>query len=281
MSVIGTETGAEPVVANPPTPNYMHAGNAAARDLFNQRSVEQDAPLVAAHLRPGMRLVDFGCGAGSLTCGFASLLAPGDVLGIDSSEDAIVHARALAEQAGLANARFAVADINELNLPPAGFDVAHFGNVLRYLREPERAVQLAFGSLESGGLVAASEGYLAGNWAGGPHAEATMLVMRVLRDENKAQGGDPLIGGRLRALFRQAGFTRIASKPGYSAALSDAGALGAALRASWSANLRPLLMRHGIAAARCDQLVEQISIWAESEDSVAAIAQCAVVGWKP
>src|SRR5690242_5360734 len=79
--------------------NYVHAGNAAAR----QRTVERDAPLLAPHLRPGMRLVDFDCGAGSPICGFARLIAPGEVLGIDTSADAIDHARALAGRVGLTN----------------------------------------------------------------------------------------------------------------------------------------------------------------------------------
>ena len=130
--------------------HYVHADNAAARDLFNQRTVEQDAPHVAPYLRPGISLVDLGCGAGSLTCGLASLIAPGEVLGFDISEDAIAGARGLAEQAGLANVRFSVADISQLDLPPDSLDVAHFSNVLRYMREPERAVQLAFRTLKSG-----------------------------------------------------------------------------------------------------------------------------------
>jgi SAM-dependent methyltransferase len=228
-----------------------------------------------------MSLVDFGCGAGSLTCSFASLVAPGDVLGVDISEDAIGRARALAEQAGLANVRFAAADISELDLPPESFDLAHFSNVLRYLREPERAMQLAFRTLKSGAIVAASEGYGAGNWEGGPHAASIKLVGSVLQDENAAQGGDPNIGGRLRALFRQAGFERIESKPGYSVVLSDPKALGALMRAGWSESFRPILVRHGITVEQCDHLIEEISIWAASEDSVAAIAQCAVTGWKP
>jgi SAM-dependent methyltransferase len=249
--------------------------------LFNQRTVDLDAPLVAPHLRPGISLVDFGCGAGSLTCGFASLIAPGGVLGVDRSADAIGRARALAEQTGLVNVQFTVADISELDLPPDSFDVAHFGNVLRYMREPERAVQLAFRSLKSGAIVAASEGYGAANWAGGPHAESIRLVGRILQDENAAQGGDPNIGGRLRALFRQAGFKQIESKPGYSAVLSDSKALGAMFKAGWNETFRPTLRRHGITSEQCDQLIEEISIWAESEDSIAAIAQCSVIGWKP
>jgi SAM-dependent methyltransferase len=228
-----------------------------------------------------MSLVDFGCGAGSLTCGFASLVAPGDVLGIDMSEVAINRARALADQASLANVRFSVANITELDLPPESFDAAYFSNVLRYLREPKRALELAFRSLKSGAIVAASEGYGAANWYAGPNADSMTLVNGVLQDENKAHGGDPQIGGRLRELFRQAGFERLVSKPGTSTVLSDSKAMGAMMRAGWSESFQPILVRHGISAERCDQLIEEIAIWAESEDSIAAVAQCAVIGWKP
>ena len=261
--------------------NYVFTGSAHARDLFNQRTVEEDAPLVAQHLRPGMRVVDFGCGAGSLTCGFARMTAPGDVLGVDMSADAIGRAHALAEQSGLANVRFLVADINELDLAPECFDVAHFSGVLMYLSEPLHALQLAFRSLKSGGLIAACESHRAGDWAAGPNADSVMLVARLFHDENKARGGDPLIGGRLRALVREAGFERVVSKPGYSAAHSDVQSVGAALRGLLSKNLESLPSRHGITEEQCKQLIDEISIWAESEDSISAFAQCAVTGWKP
>src|SRR5215470_17647914 len=102
---------------------YVLSGNATATEMFNQRTVNRDAALVVPHLRPGMRLIDFGCGAGSLTCGFARLVAPADVLGFDVSEEALDRARLLAEQSGLSNVRFSVSNINELDLPSEGFDV--------------------------------------------------------------------------------------------------------------------------------------------------------------
>jgi SAM-dependent methyltransferase len=209
------------------------------------------------------------------------MIAPGEVLGFDISEDAIGRARTLAEQAGLANVRFSVANVNELELPPDSFDAAHFSGVLMYLSEPERALELAFRSLKSGGMVAAREAHFGGSWAAGPNAEAIMLVARHMQDENRAKGGDPFLGRRLRALVRQAGFERVVSKPGYSAALSDVQSIGATVRSGWTGNFRPILIRHGISAERCDQLIEEISIWAENEDSIVAFAECAVIGWKP
>jgi SAM-dependent methyltransferase len=228
-----------------------------------------------------MDVVDFGCGAGSLTCGFARLIAPGKVLGLDTSEDAIGRARALAEQAGLDNARFLVADINQIELPPDSFDVAHFSGVLMYLSTPEHALRLAFRSLKSGGMVAACESHRAGDWAAGPNADSAMLVARLFHDENEARGGDPLIGGRLRALVREVGFECVVSQPGYSAAHSDVQSMGATLRGLMSGNTRCIPIRRGLTAERCDQLIDEISIWAASEDSISAFAQCAVIGWKP
>src|SRR5437764_871876 len=112
---------------------YSFAGNEFATEHFNRRTISRDAVLVVPHLRAGMRLVDFGCGAGSLTCGFAELVAPADVVGFDTSEEAIGRARALAEEAGLGNVQFAVANIYDLELPVDSFDVAHFSGVLMHL----------------------------------------------------------------------------------------------------------------------------------------------------
>jgi hypothetical protein len=89
------------------------------------------------------------------------------------------------------------------------------------------------------------------------------------------------MGGRLRAMIRPAGFERVVSTPVYSAVLSDTRAVGAMVRAGWTGHFRPILIRHGITEERCDQLLEEIAIWAGSEDSIAAFAECAVIAYKP
>jgi hypothetical protein len=42
-----------------------------------------------------------------------------------------------------------------------------------------------------------------------------------------------------------------------------------------------MLIRNGISAERCDQLLDEISIWVESQDSIVAVAECTAIGWKP
>jgi hypothetical protein len=119
------------------------------------------------------------------------------------------------------------------------------------------------------------------DWIAGPNAESVMLVRRISHDVNRARGGDPLMGGRLHVLVREAGFERIQSKPGYSATLSNTRAFGATIQGSWNENFRPMLIRNGISRERCDQLLAEISTWVESQDSIIAVVECAVVGWKP
>jgi len=111
MRLLGTHDHA------PPANRQCRSGEVEGRRrrLQSDRSGQQDASrgpylpsisellrrlprLSPPHLRSGMRLVDFGCGAGSLSCGFARLIAPGGILGIDMSDDAIGRARALVDQ---------------------------------------------------------------------------------------------------------------------------------------------------------------------------------------
>jgi SAM-dependent methyltransferase len=74
----------------------------------------------AAHLlpllHPGQRVLDVGCGPGTITCDLAAAVGPaGYVLGVDPSAEAIARARAEAARRGLAGrARFEVGDAADL-----------------------------------------------------------------------------------------------------------------------------------------------------------------------
>lgn len=261
---------------------YVLSGIPAARDLFNLRTVERDAALVLPHLRPGMRVVDFGCGAGSLTCGFAELVAPGEVLGFDMSEDAVLRAKALADRSGLQTVHFSVADINELELPAESIDVAHFSGVLMYLKNPERVLQSAYHCLKPGGLLIAREAQKGGDWFAGPYAESIALYFKIAVEGNRQRGGDPFLGARLPSLVGDAGFVRGESTPSYSAGLSNVKATATAMLSVLDrSDFRTTALEYGVSAERFERLAHEISTWAESPDSIAAFAECTVLAWKP
>jgi len=106
------------------------------------------------HLRPGMRLLDAGCGPGSVTMELAALVAPGEVVGVDS--DAAILARAtalLAERRfnGLP-VRFERGDIYSLPYPDASFDAVWSQFVFCHLREPVTAMREIRRVLRPGGV---------------------------------------------------------------------------------------------------------------------------------
>ncbi len=62
---------------------YTIGHQPGALDLMRVRTAERFAAQLLPHLRPGMRLLDCGCGPGSITVGLASVVAPGEVVGVD------------------------------------------------------------------------------------------------------------------------------------------------------------------------------------------------------
>src|SRR5207244_1539895 len=105
------------------------------------------------HLRPGMRLIDCGCGPGSITVDLAQQLAPGDLVGIDVRPEAIEEARALAKQRGIENVTFDVGSVYELPYPDASFDAATACAVIQHLERPVDALREIRRVLRPGGMV--------------------------------------------------------------------------------------------------------------------------------
>ena len=73
------------------------------RQLLDRRSLESHGKHLIPYLDPGLRVLDFGCGPGTITVGLARSVEPGQVHGIDLEESQIDLARAAARSGGHAN----------------------------------------------------------------------------------------------------------------------------------------------------------------------------------
>jgi ubiquinone/menaquinone biosynthesis C-methylase UbiE len=80
-----------------------------------------------------MRLIDCGCGPGSITVDLAQAVESGETIGIDVREEAVVQGRMLARQRGVSKVEFLVASIYQLPFADGSVDAAFTSAVLQHL----------------------------------------------------------------------------------------------------------------------------------------------------
>jgi ubiquinone/menaquinone biosynthesis C-methylase UbiE len=99
--------------------------------LVGGLSGHSDEALARHPPTPGTRVLDIGCGFGDSTCRLAKLVGPeGESVGVDCAPRFIAAARAEAEQSGVANASFFVADVQQDDLRgPYASAFARFGTM--------------------------------------------------------------------------------------------------------------------------------------------------------
>ena len=168
------------------------------------RTVGNSAAYLLPHLSPGLRILDVGCGPGTITVDFARIVGErGQVLGVDSSAEVIRFARDDAPVDG--NVRFEVADVMDLDVPDASFDVAHAHQVLQHLQDPVAALRQLRRVTRPGGLVAARDAdYGAMTWH--PASAELDTWLSTYRAIARRDGAEPDAGRRLLSWAQRAGF---------------------------------------------------------------------------
>ena len=105
--------------------------------------------------RPGERVIDIGCGFGDTTQRLGELVGPeGSALGVDVSAPFVETARQEAEEAGLGNVEFRLADVQTLQLPQE-FDYAFSRMGIMFFGNPVAALRNVRAALKPGGRFTA------------------------------------------------------------------------------------------------------------------------------
>lgn len=190
---------------------YTHGHHESVLRSHTWRTAANSAAYLLPLLRAGQRVLDVGCGPGTITADLAELVGPGGhVTGVDFAAGVLDQARETAARRGLENVTFAPADVHALAFPDDSFDVVHAHQVLQHVGDPVAALREMRRVCRPGGVVAARDSdYAAMAWyPQPPRLDAwTELYHRVAR----AGGGEPDAGRRLRSWARQAGFSDVVS----------------------------------------------------------------------
>ncbi|KAF2217372.1 glycoside hydrolase family 76 protein [Cercospora zeae-maydis SCOH1-5] len=124
--------------------------------FFNLRNVAANATHIIPYIKNDSRIIDVGCGIGSITLDLARRVPNGHVLGIDYSASSIAAARARAAASGLTNVEFMQADVYSLPslIPSNSFDISHCHQLLVHLDRPIDALKSMSRVIRPGGIVA-------------------------------------------------------------------------------------------------------------------------------
>jgi ubiquinone/menaquinone biosynthesis C-methylase UbiE len=122
------------------------------------RTNRADAILRNLELRPGMKVLDVGCGPGRLTIPIAQEITPqGEVVAMDIQAGMLRRAQEKAQAASLTNIRFVHAGVGEGQLEQGQYDRTLLVTVLGEIPDRERALKEIFEALKPGGILCVTE----------------------------------------------------------------------------------------------------------------------------
>jgi ubiquinone/menaquinone biosynthesis C-methylase UbiE len=268
---------------NPKISPQMDQYGDAARALIRTRTAATAAAFFLGHLKPGMNLLDCGCGEGTITVDLAETLRPGTVIGVDLAPGAIERAQHLATERGVANMRFEEGTVYALPFPDASFDAVFSHALFEHLTDKSKALREIWRVLKPGGIVglrSSDLGIMVIEPADPLIDQFWALVARI-RNE---LGGESNVGRRLCTLLQQAKFTHVQG----SASFEN---YGTAERLRWCgevhsrATLDSNYTTEWLARGWVERdLLEHMSTawrtWAAQPGAFAAMGWCEAVGWK-
>ena len=185
---------------------YTHGHHESVLRSHTWRTAENSAGYLLGSLEPGQRLLDVGCGPGTITLDLAQRVAPGEVLGIDRSDDVIAAADEAARAAAATNVRFAVDDVYALELGDETFDVAHAHQVLQHLTDPVAALREIRSRVEAGRHRRRARRRLRRGSSGRPSLRSSRVGSSCTTRSRSRNHAEADAGRYLQAWVRAAGF---------------------------------------------------------------------------
>lgn len=190
------------------TPDYTLGSVEEFARRQRRHTAENRAAYLLPHLKPGLAVLDFACGAGGISIGLAKAVAPGELHGVDMEQSQIDLARAAARDSGCGNAIFHVGDVTRLPFEDDFFDVTHCHNVLLHVPDTGAVLSEVRRVLKPGGLIACRE-LVFGASVAHPGSERTKKLWQMYLDVLRADDGHPEIGMDLKNQLLMAGFTNV------------------------------------------------------------------------
>lgn len=175
--------------------------------ILARRTLERDHRALARLLRPGLSVLDVGCGTGAITAGIARAVgAEGRAVGVDRDERLLELARE--EHRACSNLQFELEDVASLSFR-AQFDIVTAARTLQWISEPALAISKMKEATKPGGLLVILDyNHSKNEWSPDP-PPAFRHFYRAFLDWRSANGWNNEMGDHLAALLQEAGLLDI------------------------------------------------------------------------
>jgi len=178
--------------------------------ILGRRTLDRDHRALARLLRPGLSVLDVGCGTGAITAGIARAVGvQGHVVGVDRDERLLQLAREGYRECS--NLQFQPGDATSLSYR-APFDIITAARTLQWISDPGLAIsKMKHAAKRDGLLVILDYNHTKSEWAPDP-PPAFRHFYRAFLGWRDANSWDNEMGDHLPAYFREAGLLAIRSE---------------------------------------------------------------------
>ncbi|MBR0691406.1 methyltransferase domain-containing protein [Bradyrhizobium manausense] len=250
---------------------------------FQQKRGGEAAAFFVPFLTPAMRLLDVGCGPGTITAALAGIV--GAAIGVDIEPNAIMVARQLSAHSGATNLSFVEADMTTLPFEDDAFDAVFFHAVLYHQSQATLAQTLAEARrvLKPGGVLGTRDADAGGNILY-PELDGVRLALELWQRWYEHDDPDALrFGRRQSAILRAHGFTPVWTGASYVNHSADAARRAEAVTDARRSllGLGPQLLNKALAT---DEEIEAAlagwQAWGRDPDAVYFRCRCECVAQK-
>lgn len=187
---------------------YSHGHHPSVISTHARRTAADSAAYLLPHIQPHHKILDLGCGPGTITADLAAQVPQGGVIGIDAVETVISQARDHGKSRGLTNLTFQTGDANNLPFNDGEFDIVHCHQLLQHVKDPVGILKEMRRITKPGGIVAAREAdYSSFAWYPDPPEGEFSDWMTMYQKVARSNGGEPNAGRHMLLWTRLAGWS--------------------------------------------------------------------------
>lgn len=185
----------------------------AQRIIHNQlRNPTTQQFLLAHGLRPGLRILELGCGIGIMSAWLAEQVGPqGNVVAIDNHSEQLQIATEIAEEYQLKNIEFKQLNSLDIRSLKQSFDLIYCRHLLVHLLQPSEQIQAVYDVLAPKGTFIC-ESAIMGNEQCYPESPAFTRWRELNYNIFTKLGKDPKTGQKVHTMMHDVGFKQLTAR---------------------------------------------------------------------